>query len=291
MKGQYIFSLFLLLFASTAFAGGGWPQPKKNGYFKLYQWWVNADQHFTDAGLIDPNVTSGIYNTSLYAEYGFTNRLTGILNIPLFSRAVVNNLRSQTTKDIIAEGGAINGIGDTDLGIKYGIINNGKIAFSASLTLGLPFGNSEGGPNKNLQTGDGEFNQLLQLDLGMPLGGGENTSFYGNIYAGFNNRTNDFSDEFRYGLELGAGLMKNKLYVVGRLQGVESFQNGKTAAEITSTSVFANNAEHLSVGGEIAYNIIKKFGVAASIMTAVSGKIIFAAPSYSVGVYFNLQRS
>ncbi|MEM9823436.1 MAG: hypothetical protein AAF985_20300, partial [Bacteroidota bacterium] len=70
MKRQFISCLFLLFCSFPVLAGGGWPQPKGNGYFKLYQWWVIADQHFTDAGKIDPNVTSGIFNTSLYAEYG-----------------------------------------------------------------------------------------------------------------------------------------------------------------------------------------------------------------------------
>ena len=290
MKLPYIICLLLLFCSTSLIAGGGWPQPKKNGYFKLSQWWILSDQHYTDAGLIDPNVTSGIFNTSLYAEYGFTDRFTGILYFPFFSRAVINNLRSETTKEIIAEGAAINSLGDTDIGIKYGIINNGKVALSASLTLGIPIGNSAGGPDKNLQTGDGEFNQLIQMDLGVPLGGSESTSFYGNIYTGFNNRTNDFSDEFRYGLELGAGFLNRKLWLTGKLQGVESLRNGKTAAELNSTSVFANNAEYLSLGVEAAYNITDDFGVSAGFASAISGKLIYAAPSYSVGVYFKLTK-
>ena len=56
----------------------------------------------------------------------------------------------------------------------------------------MPIGNDSGGSQGNLQTGDGEFNQLIQLDAGtgFPIGG---TNGYANVYVGFNNRTNGFS--------------------------------------------------------------------------------------------------
>ena len=210
---------------------------------------------------------------------------------PFYSRAYNNNLVSQTTKETLVPGEAINSIGDTDIAIKFGLTKDNKIPLTATLLFGLPLGVDDGGSQNNLQTGDGEFNQLLQFDLGtgIPLGI-KNVNAYANAYVGVNNRTNGFSDEFRYGLELGAGLFKDKLWLVGRLNAVESFQNGKTAAEITGTSIFANNTEFISLGGEIAYNINDRFGVSAGYASAVSGKIIFAAPSYSVGVFFNLRK-
>ncbi len=290
-KSSFFTSIIVLFLSQALLAGGGWPQPKGHGYFKISQWWSVSDRHFTDAGLIDPNVTTGIFNTSLYAEYGFTDRITGVLYFPFYSRAYNNNLVSQTTKETLVPGEAINSIGDTDIAIKFGLTKDNKIPLTATLLFGLPLGVDDGGSQNNLQTGDGEFNQLLQFDLGtgIPLGI-KNVNAYANAYVGVNNRTNGFSDEFRYGLELGAGLFKDKLWLVGRLNAVESFQNGKTAAEITGTSIFANNTEFISLGGEIAYNINDRFGVSAGYASAVSGKIIFAAPSYSVGVFFNLRK-
>lgn len=281
--------LFLLLISTSLFAGGGWPQPKGHGYFKLYQWWIVSDQHFTDLGKIDPNMTTGIFNTSIYAEYGFTNRITGIINAPLYSRTYFNNQVSKTTGDIITEGESIGSFGDTDLGIKFGLTPNKAIATSASLILGIPLGNDAGGSQGNLQTGDGEFNQMLRLDAGtsIPIKA-EGISAYANAYVGFNNRTNGFSDEFRYGVEAGVSLLNQKLLLSGRMNAVKSLKNGKDASEVTSTSIFSNNSEFVNIGGEVAYNINKKIGVAVSYDTAISGKIILASPAYSVGVFFNL---
>ena len=286
---KYILSiLFISLIQINLIAGGGWPQPKGGGYFKLSQWWIISDQHYTDVGRKDPNMTTGVFNTSLYAEYGFTDRLTGILYFPFFSRTYFNNQVSVTTGEIIVPGEELNSIGDTDIALKYGLTKAGSpVAVSATLLFGLPLGNNAGGTQNNLQTGDGEFNQLLQIDAGKSFKIGE-IPMYSNIYAGFNNRTNGFSDEFRFGFEIGASWFERKFWTIGRITGVESFKNGSSVQEINSTSIFANNTEFTSASLELAYYFTEKVGVSAGYAYAFRGEIIFAAPSYSIGVFLDI---
>lgn len=286
---SYLFFVLLpiCLFSNPLLAGGPWPQPKGSGYFKLYQWWLSYDEHYTDSGLLDPNVTTGVYNTTLYAEYGLTDRLTGVLNFPFFSRNTMNNLISQTTGETLVPGEALNSLGDTELGVRYALSQPGsRLPIALSLTLGLPLGNDLGGEQENLQTGDGEFNQLLQIHAGSSL----SPSLYWSAYVGVNNRTNGFSDEFRWGLEAGINFIDSKLWIVGRLQGNESFFNGETAAETDNTSIFANNAEFLSPGVEVNYYVTRQIGVSAGVAGAVRGQLIAAAPAYSVGVFLDLNR-
>lgn len=279
-----------ILLSQSLFAGGPWPQKKGNGYFKLSEWWIVFDQHYTDAGLIDPNVTTGIFNTAFYGEYGITDRLTIQTYAPLLSRNYMNNLISDATGETLVKGEAVNALGDIDLGIKYGLTAPGaKIPIAATLTLGLPTGKSVAGTQKNLQTGDGEFNQILQIDAGSGFKLGKKINAYSSAFVGVNNRSNGFSEEFRYGLEFGLGLLNQKFWVIGRLNGVESFKNGATAETITSTSIFANNTEFSSYGVEAAYYITKKWGVSASVASAFRGEIIAAAPSYSIGVFYDMK--
>lgn len=280
--------LLLTILPSMLSAGGGWPQPKGEAYIKLSEWWTLSDQHYTDAGLIDPNVTLGIFNTSIYAEYGITNRLTGVVYFPFFSRSLINNTVSSTTGEVLNAGDAINSLGDTDISLKYGLTGSqSPIAVSATVLLGIPLGNDLGGKDLNLQTGDGEFNQLFQIDAGsgFQLGG---LSAYANVYAGFNNRTSGFSDEIRYGIEAGIALLDSRVWLIGRLNKVDSRENGSLGNTSTGTSIFSNNAEFTSLGGEISYKINDAFGVSAGIAGAIDGKIILAAPSYTVGVFVNL---
>ncbi len=284
-----LISLLIVMFISLSsiYAGGPWPQSKGKAYVKLSEWWTIFDKHYTDSGQTDPNLTTGIFNTSLYAEYGITNRLTTVINAPLFSRNYMNNLRSQTTNEVIVEGESINTIGDIDLGFKYGLTKPGaNIPISVSLTLGLPTGNVSGGKLGNLQTSDGEFNQILQIDAGTGfklLG----HSAYTSLYTGFNHRTNGFSEEFRWGVEFGIGLFNDKLWLNTKLNAVESLKNGDTAETITSTSLFANNSEFTSVAFEANVYLTSKFGVSASIAGAVRGEIIAAASSYNVGIFYD----
>ena len=284
---KYIISFISIsLFSLSVYAGGGWPQPKGSGFFKLSEWWVVADQHFTLDGGTDPNATTGLYNTTFYGEYGVTNNFTLVANIPLLSRAVVNNQVSLTTNEVIIEGAAINAPGDIDLGFKYGLLQSSAVSISATLTLGIPLGEKAGGPEGNLQTGDGEFNQFLRIDAGFPLGGNESFSSYANVYGGFNKRNNGFSNEFRYGAEAGVGVLGQKLWLTGRLDVIQS-QNNKESGAIEG-SFFANNAEVTSLSAEVSYLFLKNVGASFTYGTAIDGKIIYAAPSYSVGVFLKV---
>ncbi len=286
-------SIVIALLASftSVFAGGPWTQKKGQGFYKLSEWWVVFDQHYTDAGLIDPNVTTGIFNTTFYGEYGVTDRFTGIVNAAVFSRNYMNNLVSLTTNEVLVPGEAFNSIGDIDVAFKYGLTKPGsKIPVAATVLLGIPTGNPSAGSQGNLQTGDGEFNQMLQLDAGTGFKLTNKISSYTSTYVGLNNRTNGFSEEIRYGLELGFGLLSNRIWLTGRLVGVESLKNGDTAETVTSTSIFANNTEFLSYAAEISVYATKRVGFSASVASVIRAEIIAAAPSYSVGVFCDLSK-
>ena len=285
-------AILLLLIVSPSFvmAGGGWPKKKGEGYYKLTQWWIVSDKHYTSTGGTDPNVTTGIFNTSLYAEYGITDRLTGVLNFPLFGRMYHNDIVSATTGMVTEEGESINSIGDTDIGVKYGISKPGSFfAFAGTAVLGLPFGNSSGGSDGALQTGDGEFNQMIRFDLSKSFSLGKISGF-ANVYGAFNNRTKNFSDELRFGGEAGLSFIKNRFWFIARLDILESLQNGLSSADGSSgVTIFANNTEFAAYGYEAAFYITEKFGVSAAYASAFSGRIIFASPSYSVGLFLDLK--
>lgn len=279
--------IVFILLSLKVFAGGPWPQAKAKGYFKLSQWWIVFDQHYTDQGLIDPNVTMGLFNTTLYAEYGLGNNFTAIVNAPLFSRSYTNNLVSQTNNEILIAGEALNGFGDIDLALKYSFGN--AFPVSATILLGLPAGTAKGGTQGNLQTGDGEFNQMLRLDVG--TGGSLGmTKWYTAGYGAINNRTQQFSDEIRAGAEVGIGIKGGKAWLNARLDIVESLKNGATAETATSSSVFANNSEFISLGIEASVYVTQRFGVSAGVAGALRGEIIAAAPSYSVGIFLDLSK-
>jgi len=277
-----------LLCSGISAINAQWVKGKNNGYYKLSSWVLVADQHYTGTGDISPNATRSNFNLNFYGEYGISDKLDVIAYIPFFSRVTQNAQVSGTTGETTIEGEAINNIGDTDIGMRYSLLQNDKVALSSTLKLGLPIGESAGGFDGSFQTGDGEFNQLLQLDLGLPFTIQE-TPLYAKTYVGFNNRTQGFSDELHFGGELGASFIARKLWLIARLNGVQSLQNGDLSPANSNGSIFANNLEFTSIGAEIAYYFTKKLGVSFTYASAVSGTLVYAAPSYSGGVFLDIK--
>ena len=275
--------IFLIgCFNQYVFAGDGWVQPKHKGYFKLNQWWLIADQHFTNTGELDPNQTRATYITSFYGEYGISNKFTAILYFPFFTRSLSYDQKSATTGEIIQEGEAINSVGDTELTIKYGLLQKGPIFLSASYTAGLPLGISDGGSDGSLQTGIGEFYQMLRLDVSTSFKVGGKYPFV-SVYGAFNHRTKNYSNEFRYGIKTGVEL--NRWLLILQAYGVSSFKNVENDFG-GGTSIFGNNTEYFTISPEVAYKINDKFGITANIAGAVWGKLILAAPSFSIGIFW-----
>ncbi|NJN28047.1 MAG: hypothetical protein HC819_19780 [Cyclobacteriaceae bacterium] len=275
----------LLIFFSVcaAFAGDGWVQPKNKGYFKLSEWWLIGDQHFTNTGEIDPNQTRATYITSIYGEYGLSNKFTAVAYFPFFTRSVAYTQKSATTGEIIQQGDAINSIGDTELSIKYGLLQKGPIFLSGTYTLGLPFGIAEGGTDGSLQTGIGTTYHMLRLDASTSFRVGKFYPFV-SVNGAYNHRMERFSNEMRYGIKVGVEL--NKWLIILQSNGIYSFKNIENNFGDGGTTIFGNNVEYLSIMPEIAYKITDKFGLTAGVGGAFWGKLILATPSFTAGIFW-----
>ncbi len=285
-KKLALFAFLVCLCSKPAFSQ--WTKEKGKGYYKLSAWYLESDQHYTDTGDIDPNITRGQFNVNFYGEYGLTKKIDVLAYVPFFSRVYQNDVISGTSGGTIGVGEDLNSIGDIDLGITYGIMDTGKFALSGTLKFGLPTGNDSGGSDGSYQTGDGEFNQILQVNLGAPFKLGK-TALYSKAYLGYNNRTQNFSDEFKSGLEIGVNLLNEKIWLVGRSDIVKSLNNGSLNAQNNQGSIFANNVEYVGLGGEVSYYFTEKIGVSLNYTGAISGRIIYANPSISFGVFLDVK--
>lgn len=283
ISSNILLSIGLLFLTQNIYAGGGWPQPKGKGYFKLGHYSIISDAYYSPNGEIIDIATAGIHISSIYGEFGFTNRLTGIAYLPFFSRATLNEQKSGRTGNIIAEGDELNSFGDADIGIKYGLIVNKPIVVSVGLTLGLPLGKPSGGSTGVLQTGDGEFNQIVSIEASRSLNKGK--SWISGLIA-YNNRTENFSDELRFGLELGTKI-GTKWFADVKIINVNSLNNGSDL-ETPSNGIFSNNIEYLAITPELSYQWNEKYGVTGAVGFAASGKRVLASPSFSVGVFLKL---
>ncbi len=270
-----------LIFNTLQVNAQGWTQKKNEGYFKLSSNVISASKFYAPNGKIIDIRTSGVYTNSVYAEFGLTNKITAIAYIPFFVSNTLNQINyRQSGKMEPAD--KLNSFGDTDFALKYGWISNKPYVLSTTFLVGLPLGKPSGGNTQILQTGDGEFNQMIRLDFSYSF---YPKPFYASAYTAFNNRTKQFSDELRYGFDVG--YTKNKWTAIAHLNAVNSLFNGGEATAMNG--VFSNNIEYVSPAVEVAYQFLKSFGVSVSVAGALSGRNVLAAPSYNAGVFYKLK--
>ncbi|MFC5282568.1 hypothetical protein [Pedobacter alpinus] len=278
MKIKYLSVLIIILSISTQTVfSQGWVKEKGDGYIKLAENIVSSNKYFAPDGSTVDITTINQFGTSIYAEYGISNKITGILNFPFYVKQTINDIQFRQSGKTIP-GDQTSGVGDADLGIKYGFFQDKKIVLSTSLVFGLPFGKTGAGETGILQTGDGEFNQMLRVDASHSF---YPKPVYASIYTGFNNRTKGFSDELRYGFELGFTF--KKFIPIIKVNGVLPFKNGN--ALTSQGSLFANNIEYLSPSFELNYQITPKLGVSGSVAGAIYAKNVLKAPNYNAGFY------
>jgi len=279
-------TLFTSLFCVLSFSllQGQWIREKGTGYYKLGGWSLLANQHFTDQGIADPNATRGLFISSLYAQYGLSKKMNFIAYIPFLVKNYQFAQVSKTNGNEYEPRREFSSFGDANLGVEYGIKSSGKWVFSSTLTLGIPSGRSTAGFDGSYQTGDGEFNQLIQANVGSGYRVGEQT-FYLKSYIGYNNRTKGFSDELHSYFETGSQFWKNKLLVLTRLHWIKPLYNGTLDASNANGAIFANNIESFVLGGEMALNIGSKWGLSAAVSYPLFGKVIYRGSSISSGLF------
>jgi len=259
---------------------GAWTQKAGQGFYKLEGRFIHARRFFEPNGkLIDIPALSD-YTTSFYGEYGLSERFTLVAHVPFYKRIALNRQIGKSSGFVYFAGDSISGFADSDAGFRFGLEQNGPTVLSARVMLGLPLGKEE--QRSGLLTGDGEFNQLLALELGhsfYPL------PMYFSGEAGFNNRTKGFSDEFRYAAELGYTFW-NDVTLMMKFTGVASLKNGEDNIRSGMGGLYGNNVSYLALGPSLFYQFNKNFGVIAGVDGATYGQNVLASPSYSLGVYF-----
>ena len=110
----------VMIFDSSIAHAGGWTQPKGKGYFKLSQQVISAESlYFGDGSKGEIPTVSG-YTTSLYGEFGLTDRVTLVGYMPVYAHFGLD-----------AEGfDSTTGVGDWDVGVRIGILTEGPTVVS-----------------------------------------------------------------------------------------------------------------------------------------------------------------
>lgn len=273
--------LVFMILSHNATAGG-WPQGKGNGFFKLGLQFMQAERVHNDEGQIVPIPTLTDMTFAAYGEYGITEGLTMIAMIPFYKHLSIEAGTNTTTGKVIPIAQSTFGIADIEVGARYGLWRGERAALSVAVMLGLPTGEERHA--YDLLTGDGEFNQYFSLQAGYSF---FPTAAYVSTEIGINNRTNGYSDEWRFGFETGYALSQ-KFTIIGRVFGVRSLRNGEKKILPNAASLYSNNTSYIAYGPMVLFYTSEHFGLTATVVSVTSAKNIFDASLFSAGIFMRL---
>ena len=277
----YTTLLLVLIIPGKEIFAGAWTQKKGTGYYKADFRYLGGNKIYDSNGdkIAIPDfkdITVGVFGS-----YGITDDFTLMLNFAAYKSVKLNEsvLPDSLTIPPFLVTRAVSGFGDILVGGKYKLAKFGQSFMSGKLLINLPTGESS--PDGGLWTGSGDYHQTLGLEYGYslwPIPG------YLNAGVTYTNRTQGFSDEFRYGIEAGYTFIKDLILIV-RFHGQVSMKNGDENVK-GGFGVYSNNQQYIAYNAELAYKFTDNFGVKAYYESGGAGKNIISAPVINVGVFF-----
>jgi protein XagA len=228
--------------------------------------------------------TNGLYISYLSGEYAISKRLDVFIDFPYLVTTTINNIKYRQSGNV-DEGDALSSLGDFGLGTKLRIPVGTSFTVAPYLMLSFPFGKKQDvGTETDLQTGDGEFNQILGVEVRYKI---EKRNIELLTFGAINNRTEHYSDEIRFGAQAGYSWKKINLKI--SLDVIESLFND--TAPVSLNSIFSNHLEVVSPGVTTAYNIRNNFWVYGSYSFVAYGRNILDAPAIGLGVEYRFRRN
>lgn len=218
--------LYLFLLQINTFGQSGWTREKGGAFVQASVNTFSSNNFYSVTGeLFNQGNNFQSQALTIYGEYGITNRITGLLNAPLYK----SNRFTDTER--------VGGLGDVRVGAKYALSQKLPISFAieAEIPTGDGFNFARVTENAvvpdqviNLPVTDGEFNvwSTLAVSRSLPTG-----NAYGSFYGQYNFRTEGFSDQYRLGLEVGQQFI-DRIWLMGRL-GIQESVSGNSQPTVS----------------------------------------------------------
>ena len=276
MKNPHQLLIFLISF--SAFSQGSWTKEKGSYYLQSsystiqnYSSLFGDPDHTTERKLTD--------NTfQFYGEYGFTDKLTLILNLPL-KHIKSGDLVVKENSNPATKAANETSLGNIEMGLKYNFYKK-KWVLSGQFSLEARTGSFD--TNSGIRTGNDawSFTPLL-------LAGRSFDKFYLQTFAGGIFRTNNYSSNFKVGGELGTKILK-KIWLIGFVDVVKSFKNGNIVLPPSNvlTGLYVNDQEYGSYGLKVIGVLTEDFGITGGYGSAFFGNNVAKKIALTMGVYY-----
>lgn len=213
----------------------------------------------------------------LYGEYGLTDRLTALLEVPYKMVSTAEEVNpGGLFKDEVLPAGSLQGLGNINLGLKIGF----KTTFPLAATIKIAGPTARSDRNTGLQTGYDGWAVASSISAGQSW-----KRVYAFAAAGVTVPKPGYSPDW-FG-QAEAGYRLSKLYVIGVLDLRRSFGGGdRPDGTELQTGLYANNQSYLAYGLKVSLALTSRFGINLSGYGAAAGNLVQKSPSFGGSFYF-----
>lgn len=267
-----ILILFCIQATNGLWSQSPWVQSKAGFYIE-----TGARHQTAWTGLLDSGgqkkVQGHVNETTIWwsAAYGFTRKWTGVIDFPVRHSRRTPNISSDPAS------AQLWGVGNTQLGLKYGIERRG-IHYALALYSELP---ASGGEQNGLRAGFPAWALKPLVSIGKKY-----PNFYAFAYGGAGWRSRHYSGLGFAGVE--SGWRRNRFWLAASFDRMQSFNNG-TLPEISPdqlTGLYHDGQSWWRYHLKITANIGRFTGLTASLGQMIAGESISGTPSILLSGFF-----
>ncbi|HNP07861.1 MAG TPA: hypothetical protein PKN99_09545 [Cyclobacteriaceae bacterium] len=272
-------SLIIILCSTSAMAQSPWVAEKGNGFAQLGYTTIGP---YKDLFLSDGNaypLSNEITDRTLqvYGEYGIGSGTSIITTIPV--KILTSGGSLIPSLPIRTRSGDFTTLGNIQLAARHNFVNK-KVVFSGQLLAELPTSGYD--EATGLRGGLNALSIIPTLSAGF-----SNEKLYEFVSVGAAIRSNDYSSEWRLGIELGYQLIK-RIFIIGVIDIVQNFENGNAieSANQLGTGLYLNNQSYFAYGIKGIVGFTDSIGISGAFYGAGSGNLVAKSPSINFGLYY-----
>ncbi len=235
---------------------------------------IYSDSEYTTSREITDNTIQ------LYGEYGLSDDLTLLVNIPIKSIQTGAIIENSTFPLTISETSETT-LGNLQVGVKHKLYS-GKFVLAGQLNIEA--NTSSFDISSGIRSGYDAWTFTPTLNIGRGY-----SNFYFQAFTGVDIRTNSYSSNFKIGGELGITAIK-RVVLVGFIDVVKSFTNGDITFPASSleTGLYINDQEYTAIGLKGLYSFTDSFGITAGLNSAFSANHVPKQMALSAGLFYKI---
>ena len=272
----------LVLLSNISIAGGPWVKKKGEAYFQLGGGIIPSTNmlFFNGNDLLYTNRKVTDMNLGLYIEYGLTNKLTFITEIPFNIVSTSNTIDTVSILPVL-NNGQLAGFGNISITPKYQLLDR-KLKLAGAIKFSLPTGKVDN--SIGLRTAYETLGIMPMLDLGY-----SKNKFYTFIEAGYNYRI-DLADDFKFEFELGYKVYKNVYVILNFNSKFSTFDSSQPISLNEQTGIYANGQEYSALTLKLSTPLKNNFGINLHVtLLNLHGHLVQKSPSIGGSIYYKLK--